>query len=210
MNRRAVAIAFGAAVGLLLLWFLLLWSPQGKSLDKAKKRQEAAEVTNTQLEVRLSRLRDAQKNTPQLLAAEDELRRAVPDSPDLAQFILDANDAATAAGVDFISISPAVPEASLTGGPPVVKLSITVTGSYFATLDYLHRLEELPRIVVIDSLGLTESDNNGVQGLSVAITARMFSTTAPQVATTTTTAPPAPGAATTTTTAPPVPTGGTP
>jgi Tfp pilus assembly protein PilO len=201
MSRRAVAIAFGAAIGLLALWFLLLWAPQGRSLDNAEKRHEAADAANTQLEVRLSRLKDAQKNTPELLAAKDALRRAVPDQPDLAQFILDANDAASTAGVDFLSISPAVPEAGVNGQPPVVKLAITVTGSYFATLDYLQRLEELPRIVVIDTLGLTEGSGTEVQSLSVSITARMFSTSAPQVApTTTTTAPPAPGQPTTTTT----------
>ena len=203
MSRRAVAIAFGAAIGLLALWFVLLWSPQGRSLDDAEKRNTVADATNSQLELRLARLKDAQKNTPELLAAEDALRRAVPDQPDLAQFILDANDAASEAGVDFLSISPAVPEAGINGGPPVVKLSITVTGSYFATLDYLHRLEELPRIVVIDTLGLSEGSSEGVQALSVAITARMFSTNAPQVVTTTTTTePPASGETTTTTALP--------
>jgi Tfp pilus assembly protein PilO len=211
VNRRAVVIAFVVAAALLGLWFVLLWGPQGGKLDDAEKRHQAADAANSALEVRLSRLKAAQARAPQLLADQETLRRAVPDGPELAQFILDANDVANEAGVDFISISPSVPELGLAGLPPDIKLSISVTGTYFAALDYLHRLEDLPRIVVVDTLGLSSGASaNGARQLTIAITARMFATSAPQIATTTTTTTTVPAGqqpATTTTTAT---TGGTP
>lgn len=67
-------------------------------------------------------------------------------------------------------------------------------------IDYLNRLDELPRIVVVDDLSLTTGgdgvgDGAGAATLSASVTARMFTTAMPDavaggasaVATTTTT-----------------------
>ena len=194
MSRRALLVALGAAVLLLVVWFLLLWGPQGGRLRDAEDRRTAAESANTALELRLARLQASQDRATELMAELEELRRAVPDDPELAQFILDANDIATSAGVDFLSITPGVPSpAGEGGGPPVITLNVSVRGTYESVLDYLRLLEELPRIVVVDALGLTPGDDDT---LSVSITARMFATTAPSVA------PPTTTPATTATTAP--------
>src|SRR5205823_9753328 len=116
------------------------------------------------------------------------LQAAIPDQPDLAEFLLDANEAATKAGIDFISLSPTAPGstpagatgvpstsgagasgagagasgagasgASATGPratPIAIPVSISVSGGYFQILNYLNRLDRLPRVVVIDSLAL--------------------------------------------------------
>jgi hypothetical protein len=74
----------------------------------------------------------------------------------------------------------------------VVGLAITVSGGYFEVLDYLDRLDDLPRIVVVDSIALTPAETaTGQQELSVSLNGRMFSTSAPQLAPVPTTAPPA-------------------
>lgn len=191
MNRRAAIITFGVSVALLLLWFVALWGPQGGKLKDAHNRTDVAKADNGQLELRLSRLKAAQKKAPELMADLERLRRAVPDDPELAQFILDANQAATDAGVDFLSISPGVPEQKDPTRPPVISLGISVNGDYFSVLDYLDRINALPRIVVIDNLSLAPQASNTGELLTVSLTARMFATSAPQIAptTTTTTAP---------------------
>jgi Tfp pilus assembly protein PilO len=202
VTRRTALVAFAAAAALLVLWFMFLWGPQGGKLSDAEDREQAADVQNAALELRLSRLRAAQEKAPELMADLEELRRAVPDDPELAQFILDANDAASAAGVDFLSISPGVPSMSDPALPPVISLNIDVRGEYFSVLDYLDRMSELPRVVVVDTLGLTPSESATGQELTVAIVGRMFATSAPQL---TTPAPIATPAPTTTTTAPATP-----
>jgi len=203
VSRRAVLIAFGAAALLLVMWFLLLWGPQGGRLSDADDRQTAAEAENSSLELRLARLRASQERATELMADLEELRRAVPDEPELAQFILDANEAASEAGVDFLSISPGVPELSDPLLPPTIALAISVTGGYFEVLDYLDRLTDLPRIVVIDDLSLTPTDSAAGRELAVSLTARMFATSAPQITPpTTTTVAPADGSTTSTSAAP--------
>ncbi|MEN3274011.1 MAG: hypothetical protein V7636_2772, partial [Actinomycetota bacterium] len=115
-----------------------------------------------------------------------------------------------ASGVDFLSITPSPPVPPPGAGPAEVHLSIAVTGSYAEVINYLDRLDDLPRLVVIDSLGLTPGggENPTSEDLSVGITARMFTTAVPAATTTGssssssgTTTTSAPGGSTTTTVA---------
>lgn len=176
MTRRNLLISAGLALLVVAAWYLLLWSPKGGELEDVAARRAAAEDRAEQLEVRLSRLQAAQEESVRLIAVRDRLRSAVPEKPDVAQFVLDANDAATAAGVDFVNITPAPPGVPTTPGAPThVGLGIKVEGGYFQVLDYLDRLLELPRVVVIDTISVTPMDQTtGTPKLAVDLTARMF------------------------------------
>ena len=207
MTRKIALGAVGISLALFAAWFILLWGPQGGKLADAEEREEVAAGTNSELELRRDRLVAAQADAPALQAKVETLRVAVPDDPNLAQFILDANDAATASGVDFLSISPTPPAASADPAlPSAVNLAINVDGGYFQVLDYMNRLDDMDRIVVVDTLGLSPTgEEGGPVGLSVSVSARMFTTATPdglpgeapvpatqastEVTTTTTTAP---------------------
>lgn len=178
MNRRTVGIAIAVCAGLLVVWFLLLWSPKGKELSKAQQARAAAVSDASQLQVKLTRLRDAARHEPQLQASLDRLRSAVPDAPKLATFILDTNDLAAKAGVDFLNIAPKTPEASASG-PADIGLAITIKGGYFQMLDFLDRLLGQQRVVVIDTVQVTPAPSDGGEQLSVLLTARMFTTEVP-------------------------------
>lgn len=182
MSRKRILILGGACAAVAALWFLLLWGPQGGRLADAEDRQVAAESTNDELQLRLARLQATARREPQLVAAIDQLRTAVPDGPNLPQFILEANDAASAADVAFLSISPSPPAASASPTlPNQIALQITVSGGYEEVLDYLGRLEALPRIVVVDGLTLSPGVDQvtGRQELAVSLTARMFTNALP-------------------------------
>lgn len=197
MNRRTLLLAIAAAGALLVVWFVMLWSPQSGKLGDAHDRTAAAAATNEELQLRLARLQAADAEEPELQTDFDRLRGAVPDDPELAQFILDANQAATDSGVDFLSISPGVPQQTDPTLPAAISLAITVKGGYYEALDYLEQMSGLERVVVIDTLALTPGNTStGLADLTIAINARMFTTevllvagTAP--ATAPTTAPPA-------------------
>lgn len=221
MNQRLLAIGAGAALLVFVLWYFLLWSPRSDDLEKAKDRSETAQQQQNQLQSEIARLRAAQKDEPVLRAQLETLRTSIPDEPNLAQFILDTNDAAIRSGIDFISIAPALPAASTVavapapaspgspaapaplGAPPAdIKLSLQIKGGYFQVLDFLNRLDALPRLVVTDGLNVS-SEATASPRLTVAVTARMFVRAVPPgfggaAVATTTTVPPAGGATTTT------------
>jgi Tfp pilus assembly protein PilO len=218
MNRRLL-IPLGIGVVVVILWFVALWGPQSSALSAARKRKNDALQQGATLRDQLTRLQQARRDQPLKQSQLETLRVAIPDDPNLAQFILDANEAASKAGIDFLSITPTPPTTSgagtkpptATGGaaaaggaaPVPIKIAMTATGGYFQVLDFVNRLNALPRLVVVDDLTL------GAQGtaaqLQVTLQERIFTTSSRPVAgatggaagaTTTTTAP---GGATTTT-----------
>lgn len=178
MSRRNLLLTVGAAAVIILAWFVFLWSPKGDDLEQARERRSVAEARESELEVRLAQLRDAERRAPELEAAGDRLRAAVPPTAELSTFLLAANQAATDAGVDFLSIAPTAPsQSTVPGGPTEVPLSINVTGGYHQVLDYLDRLLALPRVVVVDTLSATTGGDT--DDLSVSLTGRMFTTELP-------------------------------
>lgn len=212
MTRRNMLIAGVAAALILVLWYFLLWAPRKADLTEAKERRETAERQRTELAARVDRLRSLQKDEPMKRAQIEALRTTIPDEPNLAAFILDTNDAATKAGIEFISIAPSEPSGpSATAGstagstavstgtaaaalPAEIKLQLQITGGYFQVLDFLNRVGDMPRLVVTD--GLTVNSDEGAK-LSVGLTARMFVRSVPEefggAPSTAPTAPPAAG-----------------
>ncbi|MBV8295609.1 MAG: type 4a pilus biogenesis protein PilO [Acidimicrobiia bacterium] len=192
MNRRLL-IPVGVGLGVLILWFIALYSPQGSALSDAKKRTSQAAEERATLQDQLTRLQQARRDLPLKQSELETLRVAIPDDPNLAQFILDANDAASKAGIDFLSITPTPPSTSggvtttptTSAGAPAggggaattpvpVHIGMTATGGYFQVLDFMNRLNSLPRIVVIDSVQMTAGA--GGSTLSVTFAERIFTT----------------------------------
>jgi len=188
-----IGLVAGALV-LVLVWYFALYAPTAKDIDAAKTKTAAAEQERDGLQTTLHRLQDLAKTAPQQQAALRTLDAAVPETPDLADFIIQANDIARRAGIDFLSIAPAPPAAGTTAAAgtatTTINLSITIQGGFFQVLDYLKELEHLDRLVIVDTLNLGSgsggsSSGTGATGaasssatsngsLSVSLTGRMF------------------------------------
>ena len=200
MNRRALIFGVLGSVVMVLLWYFLLWSPRQEEIQAAEARTEVAQSQASALELEIQRLQEAQRDEPLKQARRAELQAAAPDEPALGQFILDVNAAASASGIEFMTISQSPPAPS-ESGLSTITLSFSIAGGYFQVLDFMNRLTDLPRLVVIDSVTLAPGE---LGRLTASLGTRMFTTAAGiDVPTTTTTVPVA-----TTTTAPgsPVPT----
>ncbi len=223
MRSRVVALLAIAVVGVVALWWVFVYSPRGGELSDVRDEVTAAEQEKIGLDSTLARLKQIDADGPATDARLLELSRALPSEPDLAGFINGAHEIALDAGIDWISVAPAQP--TETGGaPPTINLSIQIEGGFFQVLDYLNRLEDFGRLVIVDSINITTGATGGGEGttdsttpptatgapsLSATLTARMFtlstlsaagSGTAPVPGeTTATTAPP--GATTTVPTA---------
>lgn len=172
MNRRALLIGAGAALALLVLWYFLLWSPAGGRLTAARDRTAAAEAQEQALTLEIRRLQDAHRKEPVKRATLESLRVAIPDAPQPGQLILEINDAANRSGISFLSIAPTPPAAPLAGGPPQMALALSVAGGYFQVLDFINRLDDMPRLIVIDSLSLAPNPTTG--RISAQIAGRAF------------------------------------
>lgn len=188
MNRRALIFGAVGSILLILLWYFLMWSPRQAEIQAAQQRTQAAEQQAATLEAEIQRLQEAQRDEPLKQARRAELQAAAPDDAALGQFILDVNSAANASGIDFMTISQTPPAPSTTGIPlSVITLNFTIAGGYFQVLDFMNRLTDMPRLVVIDSVSLSPSEAGRV---NASLGTRMFTTaTGIDAPTTTTTAP---------------------
>ncbi|MBM3674781.1 MAG: hypothetical protein FJW88_07450 [Actinobacteria bacterium] len=212
-----LGIVAGALV-LVLVWYFLLWAPASKDLDDTREQVSEQQRQQLSLEATVKRLQALAENAPQLQATLRRYDAAIPETPDLADFIIQCNDIAIASGIDWLAISPSPPAA----GTPVttIALSINVQGGFFQVLDYLNRLEDLERLVVVDTIniaagggtadgsGTTSASSDASGGtLTVTLTGRMFTRGTPPAApgtesspTTETTTTTSAGSSTTTTT----------
>lgn len=196
-------IAGAAALAVLVLWYLVLWSPRKAELNDAREQREQVESKRQELATRVARLRASQKDEPIKRAQLEALRTTIPDDPNLAAFILDTNDAAAKAGIDWISVAPEEPSPGQAAGaavaaapvtttgtgaaagttataanryPAEIGLQLEISGGYFQVLDFLNRLNEMPRLVVTDGLNISSDDKAKLQ---VSLKGRMFVRTVP-------------------------------
>lgn len=194
MSRRAILGFVGGTMAVLVLWWVLIYSPKTSATSTARSEVAAAERRTLDLEATVARLKELNRNRPELEASLRTLNAAVPATPDLAVFILSANEIAALSGVDFLSISPSPPSVGLgAGAPTTIAISIQIKGGFFAVVDYLNRLEDLERIVVVDGVNLagqgsgasSASNDPGADpaAISVTLTARMFTRSSPAGAT---------------------------
>jgi Tfp pilus assembly protein PilO len=184
MRSRLVVFGVLLTVVVVLIWNIAIFSPRGHKLNDAKKAAQAAQQLEPGLQAQLAQLKQISENGPAIAAELDKLNAAVPASPDLDGFILSANQIAVQAGIDWLSVSPSVVQAGTTG-PSVIPLSMQIKGGFFQVLDYLNRLEDMGRLVIVDAINTTASSAAGVTGpptLSVTLTGRMFTLAQPAAA----------------------------
>ena len=156
MKRGVIALAALALVGLVLAGNALVLSPRMRARAEARDQVATARQEEAALRATLAELQKLASDT----TTEAELARLgtlIPSEPDLAGFIRTMNDLAAAARVDWSSLTPAPAVANAAGGPVTIPITVDVEGTFFQVLDYLKRLEDLERLVVVDALDVAAS-----------------------------------------------------
>ncbi|MCU1426932.1 MAG: Tfp pilus assembly protein PilO [Actinomycetia bacterium] len=212
MNRRAVLLAVVGVVGVVALWWVFIFSPKADSLSKARENLSTARTQAQSLQAKLNQLKDLQRRSTQIEAQLGKLTAAIPKTPNQADFISGLNDIADQSGITWQSVTMSQPAASTPGSPDTITVQIQIQGGFFQALDYMNRLENLGRLVVVDGVNVagTPSSTTGTTGggstgsgsgvtagsgdLTVTMNSRIFSQNAIDAA--------APGGATTSTTTP--------
>ena len=177
MNNRTIAGGVLAAVLVLAVWWMFVFSPVRSDASKVDTEIESAQADTKSLEAENAQLEDLEARAPELQADVDRLNAAVPTTPELASFIDAANALGVETGVTWVSVSPTPPATA--GASDTVQLSMELEGGYFQVLDYLNRLENMPRLVVVDQVSLSSKDatatSSGPASLTASLTGRIFS-----------------------------------
>ena len=153
-REQLILLIVGLAVVLAAVVALLVW-PQyqkQKSLD--------AQITTAEQQLSASRALLAQRQTIKNQAATTDaqwlrLASLVPENPDLPSLIIDLQDAAFASGVQIVAMNPGEPTESADKSYVIIPLGLSIAGTWADTIDYLKRIQKLPR-------GLRESSFTAV------------------------------------------------
>lgn len=196
-RSRVILAAVGVFLICLLLYFFFV-SPQRDELAEVRGEVEAAQARTTQLQVELQRLRALQANAPELQAELSKFRQFVPLRPELANFIFQVQQAANAAGLDFVEITPELPRTPPEGAALAqVRSQIGAAGGYFALQDFIRRLYNLDRSVRIDNFNIVVQSTEFGTRLRMDSSVRIFYELPDTTAATTTAPVPSPTPTTT-------------
>ncbi|MFZ4515170.1 MAG: type 4a pilus biogenesis protein PilO [Acidimicrobiia bacterium] len=152
MRRIAPIVILGAALVLGTVWYFGLFRPIDTARLRVTRSEVAAREQYQELSARLARLETLESDRANQDALARRLEAAVPAGPDLGGFIVEANTIASNAAISWISITPSPSAVAITTDFTALPLEIRVEGGYGSVIDYVTRLEQAKRLVIIDSM----------------------------------------------------------
>jgi Tfp pilus assembly protein PilO len=153
-GRRAVIVAGAGAAVLALLLILFLVLPKMAEVTEAQGELNDAKAQQQNLSAQLNALKEARDEAPENEATIRDIEGKVPPTADLPGVILFLRNAASASGVQVLSLTPATPVLAPSGDFSSIAVSASGQGSYFAVVKYLHEMETLPRAATVQSIDL--------------------------------------------------------
>ena len=173
--RARLVLSILAVIVVLLAFFFFFIRPRQQDLAAVRESIEAEEARTLQLQSELQRLQELQANAPELEAELATIRGYVPKDDEVPNFIFLVQDAANAAGVDFVQITPELPKPPPEGAALAeIRAQIGAGGGYFAIQDFIRRLHNLDRAVRIDGMTLSGTEEQGNVTITMTSTARIF------------------------------------
>ena len=177
MTRLHIALVALGAILLVVVFWLLLWSPQQDELQQVRDDTEAARDQQQALVADRDRLRAVREEAPEVEAELAAASAVVPSEPALPSALRQLQQAADDSGALLQAVSPSRPsqieEADL--GVSSIELNIQVEGGYFQLVDFLRRIEDpalTPRGIVWTNLTLAREDE--YPSLTASISGAMF------------------------------------
>ena len=163
MKTKNVAVNILFAVLATALWYQLLLKPTRSQTSKIKADTASEQAKLTPLESQLAQARKDASHAAEFKAQLVSLQAAMPDSPALAEFIRDLNGIAAASDVSWQSVTHAAPTAG-TDAVMSITVGITIKGTYPQVMDYLGRLAELQRLLVVDNVTFNPASTDATSG----------------------------------------------
>jgi Tfp pilus assembly protein PilO len=168
-GRRGVIIAaVGAGILALLLIVFLVLPKMGQVTEARTELDETTSQVDV-LQGQLNALRQARDEAPENEATIRQIAQQVPPTAELSAVILLLRNAASVAGGQVVSLTPASPATDPGGGFSSISVSASGESSYFAMVRYLHEIETLPRAATVESITLTPTEGSGL-GFAATIT----------------------------------------
>lgn len=161
MNRAQIALASLAAILVVVLFWLLLYSPKSDEIAEVRDETEAIERRQTEVSQQIAALEEVRENAPEQEAVLSAAHSIIPTDSALPAFLRQLQTAADDAGMELRSVSPTRPvEAGMEeAGDDLFRISVSteLEGTYFQLVDLLRRVEDpsiTPRSIHWNSISI--------------------------------------------------------
>lgn len=174
-NKLILLIAALVVVALALAG-LLVYPRFGKIADldrQIAEVQSRIDSTKVLLGQRQAVKARASQTDAELLRLSNEL----PESPEVASFIIELQETANESGVDFVALTPSEPVQNT--GFASLQLKVGTEGTWADTIDFMQRLARLTRQVRIvgfsvNPMALDQSSGDDVQRVTLETTLEIY------------------------------------
>lgn len=189
MKRRDIYILVGLGVVVLIVaWYFLIISPKRDELAESRDMRDTEKRKFETDSARVERIPEERSAARQ--ATEDLLKinKLVPVDEQIPSLIIELNQSASQAGIDFVQITPDTP--IIVSGDTVVPMDLKFEGRFFDVNDFLYRVENYARIegsdvnvsgrfVSVVEILLRESDFNEWPYVSAKLGVNTYMTSPP-------------------------------
>ena len=177
MRRSGLILGVLGMLLVTALWWFFVISPTNAKISDVRDELQSAEDNEVLLRTQLSRLKKIQENELTYRSAIGALEAAIPPTPQMPTLIDTLAELAEASGVQWDSGTYGNPGEVEGEDYFEIPLSLTVQGQFFEVLGYLYGIADLERIVRIDAVSLSPTqDDNGFTIETVSISAVTFTT----------------------------------
>ena len=126
---------------------VLLIAPQFQAITELDGRKLAVEQEMAQTKTTLSQLEQVKRGAAETQAQLIKISNQVPDSPELPTLVIEMQNAADSAGLDFQSIKPVIPTPPSPLGYSAIGVTMKLQGRWADILDFLRRTQRMTRAV---------------------------------------------------------------
>jgi Tfp pilus assembly protein PilO len=163
MTRVQILLSVLGAILLIVLFWLLLWSPKQDDLELVRQDIETAQADQQRLTTERDQLRAVRDEAPEVEAHLAAARAVLPTDPGLPAALRQLQIAADEANAVLESVSPSRPEQvdEAPEGLSRINVSVQLSGGYFQLVDFLRRVEDAeitPRGLAWNDLSLTRDE----------------------------------------------------
>lgn len=175
MSRNVLLLSILGALLVTAGWYMLLVRPIQDRIVETETEIEAESDKEFRLTSQRAARQKIEDNMLSYLAAIAEIARSIPATAQTATLIDELSSLATETGVGWESGSYGNPTAVEGEGYLEIAVDVTIRGQFFEVLGYLYGIADLDRLIRIDSISISPSqDEDGFTILVVAISAKAF------------------------------------
>jgi len=174
MKRIGILVGVGVLF-LTAVWWMFLISPKNAEIADLEDELNVANGNELLLRVTINELENIRQAEVEYLAALGQLEGLIPERPLLEEFIEQIYALTTATGIELQTLAPSVP--SVTDGSLLheIQISAQIEGEFFELLGFLFGLNDMERLVRVDSIAVSSSQDD-VEGtvLSASVSMTLF------------------------------------